>query len=307
MFNLARDLERRAHGVVVVTGYEAARQFDGPPVRYLDTSGSRDEAGAMLADLIAMLQPSLVLTHHYWAHRYEPELAAAARAGIPVVQVVLNGHRIPEAALAVYISEYVRRTSGDSRPDDLTIHPMAFPADVVAPTHGRAIGFMKPIPHKGIELLYRIARTMATRRFVVLRGEWQDLEVIRHMRNVTFMEPVVDIREFYSQCRMLLVPSQSEDAGTVAQEATANGLPCLSSDIGGLVETNAGGILLPADDPRPWLRAIRQLDDPALYAAVVASQREAVEARDPAGALDALAGRVSELVNRKREEPSTPA
>lgn len=291
LFNIARDLHRRGEDVHVLTGYEAAQRFDGPPFTAVDFTTDRDAGGRILAERIAALRPQVILTHHHYAFRFEPELVTS---GVPFVQVVLNGYRIPEAALAVYISQWVKETTGGSQPGDLTLTPPAMD-DVVAATHGEAIGFIKPLPHKGVELVYRLARRMPRRPFLILRGEWQDLEVIRPRSNITFMEPVEDIRDFYARCRLILVPSCSEDAGTVAQEATRNGLPCLSTAVGGLAETNAGGILLDGGDVRAWLRAIYAMDSPGRYAAAVRSQAAHLDATDHGATLDVLAERVREL------------
>lgn len=295
VFNVARHLALWGHDVGALTGYEAAQQFDGPPVAHAPLGVGPDHAAgaALLARFVDGFRPQVVLTHHFYAREFAGELAAT---GLPVVQLVLNGQRLPFARLAVFISEYVRRQT-DSRPTDLTITPPAFP-DVVADTHGDAIGFIKPIQHKGVELVYRLARRLPRRRFVVLRGEWQDLELIEHLPNVRFVGPLNDVREFYAMCRLVLMPSLSEDAGTVAQEATLNGLPCLSSAAGGLAETNGGGVLLPVRGPfvlQEWAAAIRELDDPATYARVVDRQQAHLAAADHHSKLDALAERVAAL------------
>ncbi len=172
--------------------------------------------------------------------------------------------------------------------------PPAFD-DVVAATHGDAIGFIKPIPHKGVRMVYDIARAMPERQFVILRGEWQDLEVIERLPNVEFMEPVADIREFYARVRLVLMPSLSEDAGTVAQECALNGIPCLSNNVGGLNETNGGLLFAPAEPVGAWTRFIGYLDDPASYEAVVSSQRAHLATLDHAGSLDLLAQRIKAL------------
>lgn len=292
-FNIARDWMRRGYDVSVVTGYENPKTFDGPGVLALpmplDDIGWRKIQACITGD-----GPDVILTHHLYAHTFGEQLV---QTGIPVVQVVLNGKRLPGAALAVYISRWVRDQAGDAEPQDLVITPPAFD-DVVAPTHGDAIGFIKPIPHKGVELVYAIAAAMPERRFVILRGEWQDLEVIRPADNIEFMEPVDDIRDFYARCRLVLMPSLSEDAGTVAQEATLNGLPCLSTNVGGLLETNRGGVMFHrADTPETWVAAIRSFDSRSRYVSIVRSQRAALARADHAGSLDLLAQMIKALAS----------
>lgn len=291
-FNLARHLAQQ-DDVHVLTGYEAAQQFDGPPVETAPTEVDDRALGwKRIADVIDQVRPRVILTHHLYAHTFAADLA---RCGIPVVQVVLNGQRLPGAALAVYISEWVRAQAGDARPGDMVITPPAFAADVAAGSHGDAIGFVKPLPHKGVDLVYRLAEAMPDRQFLILRGEWQTLETIRHLPNVTFMEPVVDIRDFYRHVRLMLVPSTSEDAGTIAQEAALNGLPCLASNVGGLAETAAGGIPLRSNHLPSWIEAILSLDDPVAYQLVADRQREHLAAADHAGLLDHLADAIRAL------------
>lgn len=290
IFNIARHLQQRGHKVAVVTGYEHARCFDGPPV-VIDLDLPVDAQGAAaMWEHIQAFEPDVILTHHVYARGFESLLALWGR---PVVQVVLNGPRLESAAHAVFISGWVRREAGNARADDTTMTPPAF-GDVVADSHGDAIGFIKPIAHKGAEFFWRIVRQLPERKFVVLRGEWQDLEIIEHHRNVELMEPVEDMRDFWRRVRLVLVPSLSEDAGTVGQEAAANGVPCISSKAGGLPETN-GGILLSTTRVTRWCRAIKDLDDPYRYAQVVERQRAHLAAADHAGALDALAERIAAL------------
>lgn len=289
MFNLARDLMRRGEQVAVLTGYELPQQFDGPVVYRADIPA--DAAGwARIHEAIVRLDPDVIVVHHLYARWFELPLSGL---GIPIVQVVLNGSRMRSAALAVYISRWVHDRA-DPRPEDLIITPPAFD-DVIAATHKSGVGFIKPIEHKGVELFYAIAARMPERRFVVLRGEWQTLEDIRELPNVEYLQPVDDIRDFYAEVDVLLVPSRSEDAGTVAQEATLNGLPCVSSNVDGLAETNAGGLQLDRDDLDGWVAAIGWLDVLTNYSMTVQRQREYLESTRRDEALDVLAGRIRGL------------
>ncbi len=301
IFNLSRDLATRGEEVQVLTSYAAAQRFDGPPVEFrslgvelFHADGARD-----LLAYIAEVRPDVILTHHYFAFQFAAELEAC---GVPIAQVVLNGRRLPFAQLAVFISDFVRSMPGmEPQPGDLTILPYACPDVIAAPAiggPGDAIGFIKPLPHKGVELVYEIARLLPAKRFLILRGEWQDIEIIRQLPNVEFMEPAFDIRDFYAQCRLILVPSLSEDAGTVAQEATLNGLPCISSDAGGLPETNRGGILLDTRDPQVWVEVIEALDDGTTYSRQAERQRAALP--DQSAQLDALAFRLGAIAARAR-------
>lgn len=306
MFNLARDLMRRGEDVHVLTGYHPAQQFDGPAFDVLEIPENAT-GGRRLRDAIRDASPDVVITHHYWALSFEVVISNAARdVAAPIVQVVLNGRRIVFASHAVYISNFVREATDRgatppvtrSRPNDQVIYPLAFP-DVVAPTHADAIGFIKPIHHKGVDLFYAIAEAMPDRRFVVLRGEWQDIEVIRELPNVEFMEPVADIRDFYSRVRMVLVPSLSEDAGTIAQECTLNEIVCMSSNVGGLQETNAGGLrVINNDNLLSWVHSINTImDDSDVYRAIVTAMQR-LNPTTQTDELDVFAERIRKLQGR---------
>jgi glycosyltransferase involved in cell wall biosynthesis len=153
----------------------------------------------------------------------------------------------------------------------MVIIPPAYNAPQTPP--GDYIGFVKPLEGKGIMFLYELADRMPERKFLVLRGEWQSCETIIEKPNVTFINPVDDMDQFYSQVRITLMPSLSEDAGTIPQESAAHGLPCISSNVMGLPETNIGGIILP-HDLNSWVDAIRQLDMENYYKEVVHREQE---------------------------------
>lgn len=276
-FNLARDLMRRGEDVTALTGYEHPLQLDGPPVIQdlgFEVFDGRDRGGARVAAHLDEIRPDVVVTLALYAHQFERELVAS---GVPWVQVVLNGQRIPTAHLGVHITRWVR-DQAKAPAGDLIVVPPVFD-DVVAGRHERGIGFIKPIEHKGVDLVYRAARALPDRRFVVLRGEWQTLEVIVDLPNVEYLEPVADIRRFYEQVDVVLMPSKSEDAGTVAQECTLNGIPCISSNVQGLAETNSGGVLLAPDDVTGFVKAIVRMDDPTFREVVVDTMRRHLEER----------------------------
>lgn len=296
-FNLARYLLQQGEQVVALTGYEHAQQFDGPPVIQemgFQIFDRRDEGGARVAAHLDEIRPDVIVTHHLYANQFERELVASK---IPFVQVVLNGRRLATARFAVHISDWVR-DHAKPHEDDMVITPPVFD-DVVADSHGDAIGFIKPIEHKGVELIYKVARLLPDRRFVILRGEWQDLEILPDpddpLPNVMFLDPVDDIRDFYRRVNLVLMPSKSEDAGTVGQECALNGIPCVSSNVQGLAQTNSGGWLLNPDDVAGFVKAIRALDDAETRRVVVARMKLHLDVKDQAGKLAEFHRRVVEL------------
>jgi glycosyltransferase involved in cell wall biosynthesis len=311
IFNVADQLRQRGADVHVLTSYfKFAEGWAGTyqPAKVLEFErdgmrihfypiGVRSqgeqahvEGWRVIERLIGELRPDIVLTHHVFAREFDEELSEVEH----VVQVVHNGPRLPWAALAVYNSDWTRERAG-AKPHDVTIIPPAF-EEVAALSHESALGFVKPIEHKGVDFIYRLVEAMPERQFVILRGEWQTLEDIRPRANITFMDPVMDVRDFYGRCRVMLMPSLSEDAGTIPQEAAVNGLPCISSAVMGLNETNAAGIRLKVGvaEMWTWVEEIRKLDDPAYYATVADRQREGLAAFRWTEKFDALSERMKE-------------
>lgn len=271
--NIAHELRKRGHEIHVLTSYERAVDIDGIAIHFRDigVNARRGEGEEIIKQMVHEIKPDMMFTHHFFASEFK---SLVIQFLMPVVQVVHNGGKIPGAALAIFNSQYTRSQT-TSNEKDMVILPPAY-EDIVADLHGDSIGFVKPIHHKGVDFVYRLAAHFPERKFLILRGEWQNLEDIRQLPNVTFMEPVNDIREFYSKCRLMLMPSWSEDAGTIPQEAALNGLPCISTDVMGLPETNGGGIILPRDE-NLWRAAIEKLDDPAYYQSIAERQREYVK------------------------------
>ena len=280
MKNLADALAERGHEIHILTSYAKAKSRHRITITDIGIGSKRVEGENILSRFVGAAPSGVVISHHYFVGEFWDWFC---RLPVPFVEVVHNRQRNPKASLAVFNSRYTADRCG-FREGDMVILPPAG-NDVMASVHGEYIGHIKPIPNrlwkgqrygKGIDLTYRLARIMPERKFLVLRGEWQDVEYIERLPNVEFMEPVEDIREFYARCRLVVMPSGSEDAGTVPQECAINGIPCISSNVGGLTETNVGGITLPAHDFESWLKEIAKLDNREYYDEIVRRQRLAI-------------------------------
>ena len=86
--------------------------------------------------------------------------------------------------------------------------------------------------------------------------------------NIKILNPEDDVKIIYKKIRLLLVPSQWEEAfGRVAIEAMINGIPVIGSNVGGLKETiGKGGVLLNKRHVNEWVREILKFDDIRYYA-----------------------------------------
>ena len=85
--------------------------------------------------------------------------------------------------------------------------------------------------------------------------------------NVEILKSEDDARVIYEKTRLLLVPSQWEEAfGRVVIEAMVNGIPVIGSNVGGLKESiGKGGILLAKDDIDSWIEEILKFDNLDYY------------------------------------------
>ncbi len=282
--NVSQSLIDRGHECHVLTSYARAHNSHCSSITITDIGVRERHAHGIdvIDNFIDEKEVDLKIVHHFFDGEF-PELYESV---IPTVQISHNRPRNPKAAFTVFNSQYTADRR-ERQPNDLVIVPAPgrdtvcevahFIYDPQSPLGRRdCIGHIKPQGGKGIELTYRLAQAMPDRQFLVLRGEWQDGEMISNLPNVSYLEPLDDIRDFYSRCRIVLMPSISEDAGTVPQEAALNGIPCISSNVGGLPETNAGGILLDREDFISWYDHILKLDDQKHYDDVVWAQRAAL-------------------------------
>lgn len=187
-------------------------------------------------------------------------------------------------------STYFRRRLGlVSNPVGLFIDDQRVVASSRAPAF---VTFVAPVLEKGVSLVAGLARLclqqLPEARFLVVesRGSWNAcLESFglcaADLPNVETRPLQTDMREIYSQSKVVLMPSfWHESGGMVALEALMNGIPVLASDHGGLPETLGSGAIyfqIPAavrsskaipDDQllMPWLAALRLLwRDQAAY------------------------------------------
>jgi glycosyltransferase involved in cell wall biosynthesis len=271
MYNISLALKNLGNEVVILSGYN--RSLDGVKhsmpyeehtifptyMRSIPVNKEVDKGWEIVKEDILRERPDFILTHAFFCNQF---LTRLKTLNVPIVRVVHNGAR-GEVDLAVYNSQFTYDHSPDKKEGDFVLIPPVFD-DVVADKKGDAIGFIKPIPHKGVEFVYKLAQAMPDRKFKILRGEWQTVETIKEFPNIEFLQPVNDIKDYYSQIRILLTPSTYEDAGIVPMEAAKNGIPCISSNVMGLNETNKAGIVLPLEIPL-WVEAIKKLDDPVYY------------------------------------------
>ncbi len=166
------------------------------------------------------------------------------------------------------------------------------------PTNNQLIFMFNPLARKGGEIFKRIAQRLPNKQFGTVFG-WSSLKENpsnknfskRYIKRVTesegslfdgalpdyvsfkdilnarILNPEDDVKVVYKKIRLLLIPSQWEEAfGRVAIEAMVNGIPVISSNIAGLKDSvGKGGVLVHKDNIDEWIREILKFDNPVYY------------------------------------------
>ena len=162
--------------------------------------------------------------------------------------------------------------------DSYVLPPIFFDAERYTVTSSREnVTFINPVPMKGVELAYEIAALCPEIPFHFVQS-WtlSDAELaaiaerLKLLPNVRFSRSVYDMRQIYGKAKIMLVPSQVDEAwGRVVSKSQCSGIPSLYSRRGGLPEAaGEGGICLEHDAPaKEWAEALRSLwTNEAVYA-----------------------------------------
>lgn len=139
-------------------------------------------------------------------------------------------------------------------PVDIDIHRKQLEAD---PVDGKWVVFVGDSPVKGLSHVLAAARQLPATSFRIYSRFVQQL---RQEENITWMPWEKDAWRVYRGARLVIVPSQWEEAyGRVAREAYLLGIPVLVSNVGGLPEAVDEDQSCLVDDfrnPDAWVRAI---------------------------------------------------
>jgi len=232
-------------------------------------------------EIIARFRPSIaVVMAGTPKHLVESFLAA----GVPTIQFILDA--MPETldwdpslqagltflACSRFLAARVKSLLGI---DLIVVPPIVDAGQYRVETNRRSVIFVNPVPEKGVEIALRLAEERPDIPFEFVECWELAADHARYrakaksLANVTWHQPMLDIRQIYRRGRLVLAPSQWEEAwGRVVTEAQASGIPVLASRRGGLPEAvGPGGILVePGVDISVWKEALSRLwDDRAAY------------------------------------------
>ena len=116
---------------------------------------------------------------------------------------------------------------------------------------------------KGADIFFDIVEAMPSESFVSA-GNIRDQglkERAESLDNLTHMGYVKDMRDFYQQTKLIVVPSRWNEAfGRAAAEPMVSGIPCVVSNRGGLPEVvgDTGEIVSEISSTKAWINAIRR-------------------------------------------------
>jgi glycosyltransferase involved in cell wall biosynthesis len=258
----------------------------------------------------------------------QPILRTLSRTGLPMVLYIhevesldylraLGGFDLTLLANSKFTARRIKDYVGL---DSHVVPPLIDARYYRTETSRNRVLFVNTVPRKGLDIAFAIAERRPDIQFDFVLSWILKPERIAELEaranragNIVLHPPTDDMRSLYATTRLLLVPSQWEEAwGRVVSEAHLNGIPVLGSDRGGLPESiGSGGLMLPAEAPlEDWLAALSRIwDEPESYetyvrAARLYSNRPEIQ---PAAIVSRLSTILEDVIaSAKKEKRATP-
>lgn len=180
-----------------------------------------------------------------------------------------------KANILVSASHFVRKsmffhTGKDSLLCNSEINPSDY--KIKKRKNPKKILFVNPTFHKGVDIMYRIAKKLPEKEFLVV-GSSEILgkklyNSLINLPNVKSMGKILNMGEAYKETYLLVHPSKCyEGFGRTPVEAMVNGIPSVVSGIGALPETvgNSGDIIKDIFDIDQWIGKIKKYDNKEYY------------------------------------------
>jgi glycosyltransferase involved in cell wall biosynthesis len=136
--------------------------------------------------------------------------------------------------------------------------------------------------NKGGKQFIEIAKRMPERRFLAVRGSYEEQFIDESLPNMSVHPNTPDILPIYRMTRILLMPSEYESWGMTASEAMCNGIPVICTQTPGLLENTAGKMLYcERDDVDGWVKKIKSLDNRSYYSRISNAGRARAKELNP--------------------------
>ncbi|GAB3209835.1 hypothetical protein GCM10027294_25800 [Marinactinospora endophytica] len=251
LHELLRALAERGHQVEVwATDEQADAEVDGIAVR----AGTPDRLDV---DVVVSHLKSVPAARRL-ARAARARLVQVLHSAAPwIARDVQQGAHL-YVANSQHVAAALRRWM---RGRHLVVHPPVWP-DRHRTTPGDMVTLVNPIPAKGSDVFYELARRMPDQQFLVVEGGYQqDRQDRRVAANVTWQPHTDRMREdVWARTRVLLMPSEEESYGMCAVEAAASGIPTIAAPTDGLREAlGDAGTFIAVDDVDGWEAALRDL------------------------------------------------
>lgn len=144
------------------------------------------------------------------------------------------------------------------------------------PEKNKYIALINLNKNKGGAIFSEIAKAMSDRQFLGIKGSYEE-QIFEDLPNLTIVENTSDIRKYYKDIRILLMPSEYESWGRTATEAMSNGIPVIFNWTPGLNENigpDAGIVINERDNIDLWVKKIKYLDRKNSYNTYSALSRQ---------------------------------
>jgi glycosyltransferase involved in cell wall biosynthesis len=233
-----------------------------------------------------------VFTHLDYTHL---SIQLGAMYKRPVFSIVHNTYKYPEIENAikkqyiVYNSEWAKEELNYSHDSFVLTPPVDYRYyDINMDTIDNPyVTLINVNENKGGKIFVDIARAMPNKQFLGVLGSY-DKQVTQDLPNLRYVQNSVDIKQWYAQTRILLMPSHYESWGRTATEAMSSGIPVITSEAAGLKENcgKAGIYIKNRNDVKEWVEAIAKLDEEKAYFAASKKAKARSREHDPRKKLD---------------------
>ena len=187
------------------------------------------------------------------------------------------GYNENDIDLVVFNTEWIKEETGWSG-ESYVLHPPVFKEQYLV-TPGDKITQINLARKKGGQLFWEMAQALPDHQFLGVLGKEKDQVVpASPPPNVELVEFKEDVREIYSQTRILLMPSQgygeqdrwsdklwTESYGRVGVEAAVSSIPVIAYPTPGIKEALGDQAIYCDMNVESWVHEINKLSDPQVY------------------------------------------